>query len=77
MANLLSLQVLEELLWAGLPGSVGCFCLTEGAGPSARTTVEGCGGTTVLGESCGWVPLVLVTVMSGDGGGLGCYVFYW
>ena len=60
MANLLLLLVLEELFWAGLPGSVGCFGLTEGAGPSARTTVSGGGGTTVLGESCGWVPLVLV-----------------
>ena len=53
MANLLLLLVLAELLWAGFLGSVGCFGLTEGAGPSARTTVGGCGGTTVLGERCG------------------------
>ena len=39
---------------------MGCFGLTEVAGPSARTTVGDCGGTTVLGESCGFVPLVLV-----------------
>ena len=38
---------------------MGCFALTEGegAGPSARTTVDGCGSTTVLGEGCGFVPL--------------------
>ena len=39
---------------------MGCFGLTEGAGPSALTTVGGCGGTKVLGESCGWVIHVLV-----------------
>ena len=39
---------------------MGCFGLTECAGPSAHTAVGGCGGTTVLGESCDWVPLVLV-----------------
>ena len=79
MGNLLLLLVLEELLWAGLPGSVGWFGLTEGAGPSARTTVSACRGTTVLGESCGWVRghLCLLTVMSWDSGGLGCYVFPW
>ena len=60
LANLLLLLVLEELLWASLPGSLGCFALTEGAGPSARTTVGGCWSTTVLGEGCGWVQLVLV-----------------
>ena len=38
---------------------MGCFGLTEGAGPS-RTTVGDCGGTTVLGGSCGWVTLVFV-----------------
>ena len=54
-----TLLLLEELLWAGLPGSVGCFGLTEGAGPS-RTPGGDCGGTTVLGRSCGWVPIVLV-----------------
>ena len=59
VANLLLLLLLEELLWAGLPGSVSCFGFTEGAGPS-HTTVGGCGGTTVLGESYGWVQLVLV-----------------
>ena len=50
--------MLEELLGA-VPGSVGCFGLTEGegAGPSARPTVGGCGSTTVLGEGCGFVPL--------------------
>ena len=53
------LQVLEELLRAGVPGSVGCFGLTEGTGPSARTTVGGCGSTAVLGERCGWAPLVV------------------
>ena len=51
MANLL-LPGLEELLEAGLPGSMGCFGLTEGVGPSARTTVGGCEITTVLGEGC-------------------------
>ena len=52
VANLL-LLVLEELLEAGLPGSVGCFGLTEGVGPSDRTTVGGCEITTVLCEGCG------------------------
>ena len=59
MANLL-LLMLEELLGAGLPVNVGCFGLTEGAGPSAHTIVSGCGSTTVLGEGCFWVPHVVV-----------------
>ena len=67
VANLL-LLVLEELLGA-VPGSVGCFGLTdgEGTGPSARTTVGSCGSTTVLGEGCGFV-----TLEAGD-----CDVWGW
>ena len=56
---LVLLLVLEGLLGAGLPGSMCCFGLTEGAGPSTPTTVGGCRSTTVLGEGCGWVPLMV------------------
>ena len=40
VANLL-LLMLEELFGAGPPGRVGCFGLTEGAGPAAVATVGG------------------------------------
>ena len=75
VANLLLLLVLEEQLWADLPGSVGCFGFTEGAGPPARTTVGDCGATTALVRAVVGSHLCLLTVISGDGGGLGCYVF--
>ena len=56
VANLL-LLVFEELLGA-VPASLGCFGLIEGegAGPSARTRVGGCGSTTVLGEVMWFYP---------------------
>ena len=42
---------------AGVGGAVrGSSSQCGLAGPSARTTVGGCGSTTVLGEVCGFIP---------------------
>ena len=58
MANLL-LLVLEELLVTDPPGLVGCFGLTEGAGPVALATIGGCVSTKILGEGYGFIPLMV------------------
>ena len=58
IGNLLLLE-LEELLVACPPGHVGCFGLTEGAGPVAAATLGGDVGTTVLSEGCGLVLLMI------------------
>ena len=58
LANLL-LLVLEALLVAYPPGHVGCFDLTEGTGSIAAATLGEYVGTTVLGEGCGLVPLMV------------------
>ena len=63
LANLL-LLVLEELLETCPPGRAGYFGLTETE--AAATALGGNVGTTVLGEGCGLVPL-----MVGDCGVLG------
>ena len=49
-------MVLEELVEADPPGRVGCFGLTDGAGPVTPVTICGCVSTTVLGEGCGCIP---------------------
>ena len=52
-------MVLDELLEADPPGRVGCFDLTDGAGPVAPGTMCGCVSTTVMGEGCGCIPLMV------------------
>ena len=66
LANLL-LLVLKELLVACPPGRVSCFGLTEDAGPVAAATLGGDVCTTILGEGCG-----LVLLMVGE-----CSVLGW
>ena len=48
-------MVLAELLEADPPGRVGCFSLTDGAGPFASATICGYASTIVLGESCCYI----------------------
>ena len=52
-------MVLEELLEADLPGRVGCFGLTDGAGPVALANICDCVSTTVLHEGCCSIPLMV------------------
>ena len=62
VANLV-LMVLEKLLEADPPGRVGYFGLTDGAGTFAPATICGCVSTTVLGDGCGCIPLMVVVVV--------------